>query len=134
MTMGKRLRAARKRQGMTAEKLAIEVGCSQSSISQFERDVRTPPARTLMLIAKALNCRVTDLITAEYIRTENAANFDAYDVFSPWESNDSISENECMRFSITFEKLNSEGRRRVFEFMEDLAEISRYRIDFGENQ
>lgn len=130
MTVGEKIREARKRNGKSAEWLAKEIGCSQSTISQLERGIRNPSARMIRLIADALSCRVADLVTAEYIRAENVSV--DWDVFAPWESINTISEDEQLRFSITFEKLNSEGRRRVFELMEDLAEISRYRIDFGE--
>lgn len=133
MSVGANIRAARRRLGKTAEWLAAEAGCSQSSISQFERDVRTPSVEMLSAIAKALKCRVTDLGTVDYWEFTREDEL-IEDIFAPWEPNSTISNDERLRFSLTFEKLNSEGRRRVFEFMEDLAEISRYRIDFGENQ
>ena len=131
-TTGDRIRYQRNRKGKSAEWLAIQVGCSQSTISQYERNVRDPNPRMLTKIAEALDCSVYSLYTARYFdKYKPLIDFDTKDDdtdsgFSAYLRDYRIQEDEYIRFSISFERLNTEGRTRVFEYLEDIAELPKY--------
>lgn len=55
MTTGERIKAARKKAGMTQAELAAKLDVPFQSISQWERDVRNPKNETIEKIARALN-------------------------------------------------------------------------------
>jgi transcriptional regulator with XRE-family HTH domain len=57
--IGKRIRQARERAGMTQETLAEKVGRNQRSISQIESATRLLPAADLLLFAQALGVSIS---------------------------------------------------------------------------
>lgn len=59
--MGEKLKEARKAKGITQEKLAAILGCSQTEISRWESG-REPGARTLKRIAEALGVPMETLV------------------------------------------------------------------------
>lgn len=62
MTYGQRIKAARKKAGMTQTELAKKLGIPYQSIGQWEKDLRNPKLETLQRIADALGVHVLDLI------------------------------------------------------------------------
>lgn len=62
MTTGERIKAARKRAGMTQAELANKLGISYVGISQWENNLRSPKYKTLRRIAAALNVSVDSLL------------------------------------------------------------------------
>lgn len=62
MTVGERIRAARRAKGMTQKELAEKMGTSYVVISQWENGKRNPKFSTLREIAKALEIPTTDLL------------------------------------------------------------------------
>lgn len=62
MTVGERIRAARRAKGMTQKELAEKMGTSYVVISQWENGKRNPKLSTLEEIAKALEVPVLALI------------------------------------------------------------------------
>jgi DNA-binding XRE family transcriptional regulator len=52
------IRNARK---MSQQELAVEIGINRATLSQIETGVVLPTMDTLLAIARALNCMVTDL-------------------------------------------------------------------------
>ncbi len=63
MTTGQRIRAARKRAGLTQADLASKLGIPYQSIGQWERDVRNPKYETLQRIADALETPLSGLLS-----------------------------------------------------------------------
>lgn len=61
MTVGQRIRAARKKAGMTQKQLAEKLGIPYQSIGQWENDQRNPKWETLERISKALGVHILDL-------------------------------------------------------------------------
>jgi DNA-binding XRE family transcriptional regulator/quercetin dioxygenase-like cupin family protein len=59
--IGARLRAARRRHGVSVRGLAREIGVSASLISQIETDKSSPSVSTLYAITTALNISIEDL-------------------------------------------------------------------------
>lgn len=62
MTYGQRIRAARKKAGMTQTELAKKLGIPYQSIGQWEKDRRKPKLETLQRIAEALGVPILDLL------------------------------------------------------------------------
>ena len=63
MTFGERLTLARKQRKMSQEALALKSGVSQSAISAIEKDINSPSANTISMLAVALGCPVADLLS-----------------------------------------------------------------------
>ncbi len=66
MTVGERIKEARKKANMTQNELAQKMGIPFQSISQWERDLRKPKYETLARIASALGCNVSELTDASF--------------------------------------------------------------------
>lgn len=62
MTTGQRIRAARKKAGLTQEELARKLDISYQSVGQWEREERNPKIENLVEIATALGIDWLDLI------------------------------------------------------------------------
>jgi len=67
-TLGERLRDLRCQRGLSIRKLAADVGCSPSHISQFERGISEPSIGLLTTLAAALDVPMDTL----FPRTEGA--------------------------------------------------------------
>lgn len=61
--IGERLRALREKSGVTQVVLAERTGLRQSHISDIERGSTLPNLVTLLRIADALPCKVSDLVS-----------------------------------------------------------------------
>lgn len=57
---------ARIEKNYTLTKLALKTGISKSTLNNIENGRTSPTLRQLELIAKALNCRITDLFESDY--------------------------------------------------------------------
>lgn len=57
-TIGQTIRHFRKKNKLSQAKLAERIGCSQSSIAQYETDYITPPLKTLQKLALEFNAPV----------------------------------------------------------------------------
>lgn len=62
MSVGENIRRIREEKGIPQVKLAEAVSVSQSLICQFERGTKTPTLPLSVEIAKALHCKLDDLI------------------------------------------------------------------------
>lgn len=59
---GERLRHVRKRRGLTQEELAERADLAGPYISDMERGMKVPSLTTVLRLAMALECKVTDLV------------------------------------------------------------------------
>ena len=67
MRLGRRAQEIREHQGLTQTQLAVQVGTSQSTISQIEAGDRNPSYKMLLRLASALNVTVGYLLGEERI-------------------------------------------------------------------
>lgn len=117
MTTGQRIKAARKKAGMTQADLAKKLGISYVNISQLEKDQRSPKLETLQRIAAALGVPVQELI----------ADWSAVDkeefkrVFIHGEGLEPPA-----RIAVALERLNATGAGKVADYAEDLTHVPRY--------
>ncbi|MCM1234380.1 MAG: helix-turn-helix domain-containing protein [Ruminococcus flavefaciens] len=61
MTVGKRIKEARKKAGLTQKELGERLGISYQTVAQWENDLRNPKQETLQRIANALNISLLSL-------------------------------------------------------------------------
>ena len=61
-SLGESVRARRKRARWSQEKLAEKAGCTRNYIGDIERGEKKPTLESIAKIAKALKCRVRDLV------------------------------------------------------------------------
>lgn len=59
---GERLRQVRKRRGLTQEELATRADLAGPYISDMERGLKVPSLTTVLQLAMAMECKVTDLV------------------------------------------------------------------------
>lgn len=60
---GRRLRELREKYGVTQKQLSIATGLTEGYISNMERGLKVPSLTTILRLALALGCKVTDLVT-----------------------------------------------------------------------
>ena len=60
---GERLRELRDKRGETVRSLAEKAGMSFTYINDLERGIKTPTLATIVRLALALRCKVTDLVS-----------------------------------------------------------------------
>lgn len=65
MSVGKKIQALRKEQGLTQKELGSLLGISGSMIGQYENDLRNPKIETLLRIAKVLSVSPESLMEKE---------------------------------------------------------------------
>lgn len=64
-SLGERIRAARKRAGLSHDTLAARVGTSRQHLIRLEKGIHHPKPEMLSRIAEALGCTVEDLADAD---------------------------------------------------------------------
>jgi transcriptional regulator with XRE-family HTH domain len=60
---GRHLRELRQKYGVTQHQLSVATGLTEGYISNMERGQKVPSLTTILRIAMALGCRVTELVT-----------------------------------------------------------------------
>lgn len=68
--IGKKIKEKRSRRGITQEKFAEMIGCSQSNVSKYENDELGIDAMMLLKIANVLGCTVDDFFHETKIEQE----------------------------------------------------------------
>ena len=61
-TLGAKIAALRKQQGMTQLELAQQLGVTDKAVSKWERDLACPDIHSLPALAQVLQVRVEELI------------------------------------------------------------------------
>lgn len=117
MTTGERIKAARKKAGMTQKEIAEKAGTATGTIQQYELGKRQPRLAQLQRIAAALGVPVQELI----------ADWSAVDkeefkrVFIHGEGLEPPA-----RIAVALERLNATGAGKVADYAEDLTHVPRY--------
>lgn len=134
MTTGQRIKAARKKAGMTQVDLSQKLDIPFQSISQWERDIRNPKYETLQRIAAALDVEPWELM--EYDGSIRVSPPSGQPEKPLKESLDGLMST-LEKVSKTFpadDKLNwalprltDGGKNKVADYALDLVKISEYR-------
>lgn len=123
MTIGERIKQARKSAGLTQKELAQMIGKGYSSLQKYELNIVEPSLEQLRKIALALGVTVSDLIDPEYWSTLPA------DQAATAFGNQQLTAKNAL--DAAFDQLNDEGQQKAVERVEELTEIPRYRKDNG---
>lgn len=108
MTVGERIRYARKNAHLTQEELAIKLGVTQAVIGQYERGIRKPKMDALQRIAEAMGISIYDLVP-EYSG--------ALLVGLPKD------ESEKKKIMEDFEKLSPSAQEKILDLIKFMAQI-----------
>lgn len=125
MTDGQRIKAARKRMGMTQSELAEKLNIPFQSVSQWERDIRKPKLESLQRIAIALDTTVSELVGPGYWSTVSKE-----EVAESWDGPDIVQATRPSareRVDAALGKLNDDGMEKAADVVEIIAEVPRYR-------
>ncbi len=101
-TMGKRLRWARERLGMSQIDVASKLGITNISISNYERGHREPDNATLIRFAELYNVSVQWLVTGSDVTPQQT---DIYDL---------LQRNDCTYRNVP---LTEEDKQRIRDFI-----------------
>ena len=83
--IGKRLKEARKRVGISQKELADMIGYKVGTISKYEQGDRLPPYDTLLELSESLKCPLSDLTEGHQDElAEEQIKEEAYDHFTKW--------------------------------------------------
>ena len=150
VTDGERIKAARKKAGMTQKELADKLGIPYQGISQYERGIRNPKIATMKKIAIALNIPPSQLISEDVLFRYEEYEDLAHDIKqelisdagSPEEYEEAITKttdiqedlvrsyykNERLKFVETaFNWLNPKGQRKVIRYIQEIIKDPQYR-------
>ncbi|SCJ78687.1 HTH-type transcriptional regulator immR [Anaerotruncus sp. 2789STDY5834896] len=136
MSLGSRIRKARKSRGLTQIELSEKSGIAVNSLRRYEADARQPQLSTLQRIAEALDVDPFGLLWADFDRTvaniadaiEGAKDSSSTSIQALAEEGIAQGE-EAKRLILldAYEKLNSEGKTTAIERVEELTEIPKYK-------
>lgn len=150
MTVGERIKEARKKAGLKQSELAEKLGVAVITIGQYERNQREPRIEQLQRIADALGINIVELIDPlalsyhqiieagkagdkAFRRLDEAKRRGASqeelqqiedEINRLYDARDEAgNENRMLR---AFRKLNEAGQDKALERVEELAEIPKY--------
>ena len=134
MTIGERIKLARKNANVTQADLATKLDIPFQSISQWERDVRKPKLETLRRIATALGVSVSSLMDESTLEAYNAGvasagstrNFEMALEREKWGWYGYTGSEEEKELIGAFEQLNKAGQAIAIERIKELTEIYKY--------
>lgn len=146
MTIGQRIKEARKKAGLTQKELGAKLGIAYQTLAQWENDLRNPKQETIRRIADALNCDFFWLLLGESLSIEERSALSAMIVFNtdnPYIKKAAMhavyrSEGEHIRQGYSFSEteielirkfgmLNEAGQQKAIERVEELTGIPKYR-------
>ena len=141
MSVGERIKSARKEKGLTQKQLADMIGAAVITVRQYENNKRQPSLVTISAIAAALGKSLIELLE------EESPPYDPHGTDPPDKrypgpnpadqlsilnsSADHAEDDKVVGVftSIFDEYLNTWGKRKVMEYMEDLIAQPRYLQD-----
>lgn len=120
MSIGSRIKAARREKKLTQEQLAQQCGVTKGAISNYENDVSTPDVEKLSAIMECLGVDPNYIYQDFLLPTKNTPT-------PPSGEAGALTKQELNRISAAMAQMNEEGRERAVELVEDLAAGGRYK-------
>ena len=144
------LKQVRRVLGLTQIQLAEQAGIAVSSLRRYEAGEREPPLSALEKCAKAMGLSLNELLhlydemksEAEEVK-ESIQSFDLYQKLleknpemAEWDWQSILTSAELIqirfdRLVVAFAQLNGAGQLKAIEWVEELADIPRYREDIN---
>lgn len=126
MTIGQRIKEARKNAGFTQRELAEKSGTATGTIQQYERGVRQPRLEQFQRIAAALDVDVNWLMNGQTLEQRDQAMKD-YVARRFAEAEAGLRKERREQLNAAFDLLNQDGQGKAVERVEELTEIPKYR-------
>ena len=132
MTIGGKIKAARKIKGLTQKQLADELKVSQAMIGQYENGIRKPKFETKERIAKVLDISVVDLMDddPEYQLAFISGMQDYMDALELANGDVDLAKEIAelkIKMLSDFSCLNINGQKKAADHIEMLTKIPEYR-------
>ncbi len=118
-TLGKRIKALRKKERLTQADLAKELGVSPSAVGMYEQDRRVPDNKTLLTICNVFG------VTSDYLLGHMEDPEDVSDVLDTF--NKRLMEHDALMFD--GKPLTDEERQQVFNTIDYVARLAE-RLDY----
>lgn len=126
MKLGEKIKQLRIEKGMTQDDLAAAIGTTKASISNYERNQRSPQYAVLNLIADTLGASLSELLAYGAAEERNYAE----------EAADNTTDNKrpvrVKRLLAAFDRLSDEAQKKAVERVEELALIPIYQLPLPE--
>ena len=119
MSIGSRLKEARKQKNFTQEELAAKIGVTKGAIANYENQVSTPKIEILFKLIQELG------VDANYIYQDYIKFKDSDDSKDTDRSANLMSVQEALHLK-KYRQLNIVGRKKSDEHLDDLLRISDY--------
>ena len=119
MSIGSRLKEARKQKKFTQEELAARIGITKGAIANYENQVSTPKIEILFKLIQELG------VDANYIYQDYIKFKDSDDSKDTDRSANLMSVQEALHLK-KYRQLNIGGRKKSDEHLDDLLRISDY--------
>ena len=138
MTLGERIKAARKEKGITQKELADLINKGFSTVQKYEIDVIEPPISVLEKIAEALEVNLSVLLDWNRpIDETDKELLKIYPNFNPkygyisdmvnGEYPEEVKSNGIRQDTISkYDSLNALGQKKANEYITDLSEQEKY--------
>lgn len=125
MTIGEKIKSARKKADLTQKALAQKTGLATGTIQQYEYGDYKPKIEQLRKIATALNVPVECLIDSIPIDFMTKNEIKAIEYFA--KQIDTQLEQHENRLLQNYRQLNDDGQRKVSDYAKDLTKVPEYR-------
>ena len=147
MTIGEKIKAIRKKKGLTQKELADACGMYDSAIRRYESNRQRPKLSTLRKIADALDVNVIELYDAPAMikaalvsqsliddqaqAVEAAVNARYRQLAGYGLIDDSLLEilNLKSRLQANFDAVNVDGQKKIVDYSDDIASNAKYKND-----
>ena len=117
MDLGKQIRKARVKSGLTQEALGNILGVSKGSVSGYENNKVRPTLDVINAIADALGMQMSELLADAADEVENGSNAEIQTSKRP---------RRVKRLMGAFDMLNEEGQKKALEMVEQICLIQIY--------
>lgn len=125
MSIGERIKEARKKAGLKQSELAEKLGVAVITIGQYERGVRQPRLEQFQRIAAILNVDVNWLMNGQTIEQRDQAMKD-HVARRFAEAEAGLQKKRREQLNAAFDRLNQDGQGKAVERVEELTEIPKY--------
>ena len=131
LTIGEKIKKARKAAGLTQKELGERLGVQQATISSFEKNKTSIKVITAERIANAIGCDIYDIITVEDVINRSKQILES---FNPDDWKDATNEvrSELLTPQLkeiidsSFAELNIKGKKEAAKRVEELTHIDKY--------
>ena len=145
VTVGQRIKTARKNAGLTQKELGEKIGVSFQAIAQWETGARNPKHESLKRISDAIGCNFYWLLFGDLSSIEDRSAFTVMRIFNTDDqkvekaAKVAVHHSECEHrskgYSFSkdeeelikiFSSLNVDGKKTAIERVGELAQIPKY--------